>query len=396
MVVMNLEVDNLLAFKDFKINFSYPKKIVNSSIENEHLFEKPNFRYKKVNIIMGANASGKTSVGKILMGIFNFISKKRTESITKYHSDKKKQAKFSIDFIPDSSYDNLYRIEGIIFSKDKVDIKVYTSKIYTKDSYEKCIENLKEIQPSEAELNDKNLEKGNYIYRLNLDFKISWLFNFSENSFEDILEKNDKILDIKVLEAVLKTLDSSITKVEKLRKENDDSDTNIYSITLGKENILIQNGELLNKEILSSGTQRGVDIAYLISSIRKKVHSLCFCDEKFSYIQSDVEIAILSLMISLLKENTQLFFTTHNLDVLEMGLPHHSFMFLRKDYEENEECKEEENSENEKDYKIKVVYPETIIKKNDVSLKNAIKNDIFEIAPDIRRIFELEDFFYEE
>ena len=52
MIIMNLELDNIYGFKDFKMNFAYPKRIVGSTIENEHLPLRPNFRYKKVNIIM--------------------------------------------------------------------------------------------------------------------------------------------------------------------------------------------------------------------------------------------------------------------------------------------------------------------------------------------------------
>ena len=58
MIVMDLKLDNLCAFRNFHVNFSYPKKIVNSYIENEHLEGMSNFRYKKVNIIMGSNAIG--------------------------------------------------------------------------------------------------------------------------------------------------------------------------------------------------------------------------------------------------------------------------------------------------------------------------------------------------
>ena len=76
MIVMDLKVDNFYGFKKFHMNMSYPKKIVGSSIENEHLSYEKNFRYKKVNIIMGSNDTRKTSIGKMLMKIFNFISKK--------------------------------------------------------------------------------------------------------------------------------------------------------------------------------------------------------------------------------------------------------------------------------------------------------------------------------
>ena len=37
MIVLDVKLNNILGFTDFNINFSYPKKIVNSIIENEHL-----------------------------------------------------------------------------------------------------------------------------------------------------------------------------------------------------------------------------------------------------------------------------------------------------------------------------------------------------------------------
>ena len=77
MVVMDVKIDNFICFRNFHMNMTYPKKIVGSYIENEFLPGRTNFRYKKVNIIMGANASGKTSIGKMLMRIFNFIDKKQ-------------------------------------------------------------------------------------------------------------------------------------------------------------------------------------------------------------------------------------------------------------------------------------------------------------------------------
>lgn len=71
---IEIKADNLYAFKNFHINMSYPKKIVDSTIENEYLTDRLNFRYKKVNIIMGGNATGKTSIGKLLMTFANYFS----------------------------------------------------------------------------------------------------------------------------------------------------------------------------------------------------------------------------------------------------------------------------------------------------------------------------------
>ena len=71
MIILNIELNNIYGFNDFKMNLTYPKKIVNSIIEDEHLAGRERFRYKKAVVLMGANASGKTSLGKALRNIFD-------------------------------------------------------------------------------------------------------------------------------------------------------------------------------------------------------------------------------------------------------------------------------------------------------------------------------------
>ena len=73
MIVLDLELKEIYGFNDFHINFSYPKKIVNSIIDQEHLKGRERFRYKKAVILMGANATGKTSLGKALLRIFGYM-----------------------------------------------------------------------------------------------------------------------------------------------------------------------------------------------------------------------------------------------------------------------------------------------------------------------------------
>ena len=41
-----------------------------------------------------------------------------------------------------------------------------------------------------------------------------------------------------------------------------------------------------------------------------------YCDEHFSYIQSDIERRIFGMMLDRVSENGQLIFTTHNTDIL--------------------------------------------------------------------------------
>ena len=361
MIVLNLELDNLFGFEDFKINFSYLDNIKNSSIKDEFLKDRPNFKYKKVNILLGANATGKTSIGKAMMSIFNFFNKKEISKVTQYIRDIKREVSFSIDFILDEK-NILYRVNFKFKKekeKEKINLNLYKADILEEDSYETTLDKFEKV----------NLENENYIETLEKLGKVSgWLFTYPEKD-SNVLGKNKKVMDKKILENILKTLDPSIEKVRKL-----DEVENAYILTLKEEDLIIQDREFIKENnILSSGTKAGLDIAYITSAIKKNTHGFYYCDEKFSYIHSDIEKAILSLMIDFLKPNTQLFFTTHNMEVLNMDLPAHCFTFLKKRE------------------KIEVVYASEYIDEDNIFLMEAIKNDVLNVAPYLDLIYELEE-----
>ena len=361
MIVLNLELDNLFGFEDFKINFSYSDNIKNSSIKDEFLKDRPNFKYKKVNILLGANATGKTSIGKAMMAIFNFLKRKEISKITQYIRDIKSETSFSIDFILDEK-NILYRVNFKYKKekeKEKINLDLYKADILEEDSYEITLDKLKKV----------NLENESYLEILEKLGKVSgWLFTYPEKD-SNVLGKNKKVMDKKILENILKTLDPSIEKVRKL-----DEVENAYILTLKEEDLIIQDREFIKENnILSSGTKAGLDIAYITSAIKKNTHGFYYCDEKFSYIHSDIEKAILSLMIDFLKPNTQLFFTTHNMEVLNMDLPAHCFTFLKKRE------------------KIEVIYASEYIDEDNIFLMEAIKNDVFNVAPYLDLIYELEE-----
>ena len=117
MILMNIMLDNLYAFNEFTLNMSYPKKIVGSTIKNECLSDFPNFRYKKVVVLMGANASGKTSLGRAMLDIFSFIDKKEFTRISERIANKAKKTSFSVDFV-NAGY--LIRVEALIDAADPV------------------------------------------------------------------------------------------------------------------------------------------------------------------------------------------------------------------------------------------------------------------------------------
>jgi len=370
MIVMDVKIDNFISFKNFHMNMSYPKKIVGSYINNEFLRERTNFRYKKVNIIMGANASGKTSIGKMLMRIFNFVDKKQYESLTDAICDVTKDALIEMDFVTDKYV--LYRLKTVIrpkqgekYTSADIDVMVKSTEINTKDSYETCVKRI------EANINEKSTS---YIEELEKIQGLSWMFEYpfdSTDSTRRIHMTKNHIRFLHVLEKVLKTLDPAIIKVEK----SDEID-NTYIIRYVDKSVIIQDGKLIDSNVLSSGTKAGIEIAGVLTSILEGEFGFYYCDEKFSYIHSDIEKAILSVMVNKIQENEQLFFTTHNTDILDLPLPKHSFLFLQKDM-------------NDVDKPIKCISASSLLKRNTDSLKNAVENDLFSVSPKIDMIYEL-------
>lgn len=369
MIVMDIKLDNFMAFDEFHMNMSYPKKIVNSCLNEEHLLGFPNFRYKKINIIMGTNASGKTSLGLMLMAIFNFIKKRDTSQIISKINDVNREASFTIDIVLNTEYyDNpiLYRFSTIFAdSSNKHDIKKTEVKkiaISRNERYEFYSEKLEDIEPEI--LNEKS----------SIMFGVGWLFSYPLDSLAN--EKYSTLKDsenyVKVLNNILCSLDNSIIGVEKSEEVE-----NSYLIKKKDKTIIMQDGEIALDHLLSSGTKAGIGVADMITAILESRNGFYYCDEKFSYIQSDIEKACLSLMIQSIKASEQLFFTTHNLDILDLPLPKHSFMFLKKHKMGD-------------DIKIEYISASDFLKKNTDSLRNAVDNDLFSVAPNLDLIYELE------
>ena len=370
MVIMNIRLDNILLFRDFDLNLSYPKKIVGSSIEDEHLQDRPNFRYRKLVVLMGANATGKTALGKALIMILNFISKKEAGLLFGLVDNRLQPASFSIEFaFPDY---HLYRISAWIKAKENfndeysgADLSVEIKQIYIRkqDSYETCVARLNMSMPVSAE---------HYVDLLESVPPMSWLFEypFASEGKQRAVRPAAPHIYASVLKKTLQTLDPRITDVLEVPAFE-----NTYSIVYPNSSIMIQDGMISQPEKLSSGTNEGIGVALLITSIKIRANEFFFCDEKFSHIHSDMEKAFLSLMIQLLAPDQQLFFTTHNPDILDMDLPLHSFAFLRRDHLEQN--------------KISCVYASDFIKKETISLRNAVENDLFCSSPATSAVFSL-------
>ena len=367
MILMDMKVDNLYALNDFHINMSYPKKIVNSSIPNEFLEDRKNFRYKKLNIIMGSNATGKTSIGKLLMNFANYISDTIYRRFFALVDDVSKPAYLSLDFVLKEPI--LYRFEMHImpksadeYNKDDINIKLIKIKINANDNYETCVERIDKGAFKEVSVEDINL--GGWFFTYPFDAS-------GKTKTYSIMDNDGRYLN--VLKKLMTTLDPSIKDIKKIEDVE-----NTYVIYLSNKEVIIKDGEIQGANYLSSGTKEGIELAYIIASMNFGYHDFHYCDEMFSYINSDIEKAIISVIIDKLSDRKQVFFTTHNSDVLDMNIPKHSFTFLKRRIIDGVP-------------KTEAVYASDYLKRNTDSLKNAVENDLFCTAPDLNKIFDIDE-----
>lgn len=360
MVVLDLKLKGVYGFDDFSINFTYPKKLVKSIIGDEHLEGRERFRYKKINVLMGSNATGKTSLGKALLRIFSFINTGNEAFLLEMTTEER--AFFQIDFANEGY--TMHRLSGMINKADEsVNIKYYSSEIGVMDFYERCVENLE----------DHTVDIQNT--RLGLKKRIGEIharFAYPEIATSLQTEGTDKTVLLKTLRAVLPTLDPTLTKIAQLKGARD-----TFLIRRRGTEILIQEGKLLNREVLSSGTAEGIDVAVFLASMMSKDKMFYYCDEHFSYIHSEIEKSIFGLMMERIRNNEQLIFTTHNMDMLELNLPKHSYTFLRKELVDGE-------------YRVTSVAASELLKRNTDSIRSAFENDMFGTLPDMSRLNDLD------
>jgi hypothetical protein len=362
MIILALKLNHIYGFNDFSINFTYPKKIVNSIIEDEYLEGHPRFRYKKAVILMGANATGKTSLGRAILNIFSYMESGNDDDLLTM-AQKGRIAEITMDFV--NQGDELHRIAFKINpSCDEVRFQYQAAKIGAADSYESCCRKLKDqteaVQKSARILVDRI-------------GPLSYRFAYPEIAHTLKAEKIDQQELLKTLRAVIGTLDPTLKDIS-IAKDLKNS----FIIRRRGEEIIIQDGKLLNREALSSGTIEGIDVALFLASMKDYPNTFYYCDEHFSYIQSDIEKRIFGIMLERLSGNSQLIFTTHNTDMLDLNLPKHAYTFLRK-------------QKTKADYQVSAVSASDILKRNTDSVRNAVENDVFMTLPDDTLLDTLEN-----
>lgn len=388
MIILKLEIDNLFMFKNTLLDLTYSRKLINPTVDNEYLEGINSFNYKRINVFSGANASGKTSLSKVMCYVINFIDGRdlgmeQIDFKNKFYN-KKKVAKFKIEFISsENEIKCFHKLEASFDQKGLIEETYLSLKINANENYRLVNKRLKKLihkgdvvpfnykRKSKSEnFNLPNPGFQSVAYMMDkLSVRVRWYFMFSDLTDQDVKLRNE-LLNHKLMKDVLKTFDTSINDVIKVKGTKKPT----YSVTFrdSSDEVIISDGEVQNKNRLSRGTFEALELVVFLSRVFKSEDGIYFLDEKMAFSHSEIERSIIALIINRLGRNAQFFYTTHNYDILDMNLPTHSFSFLRKN----------EFTE--------IIHPEKEgFNKNDRTLLNYVKDDVFSTLPETSEIFEM-------
>lgn len=378
MIITRLKIDNLYGFQDFELDLTYPRKHSQSFVDYEYLEDVPSFKFKRVCILMGTNASGKTSLGKVICGIQLLINKYfwlLPSQLFDAICDKAKPAKITLEFVlPDL---NILQYIYVEFTGKEIISKKVVQITLNPDDTNLTAQKRLEKQKNNVSESENNLnESFNPFY---------FYYVFAENHSNDFgLGATLNTDNLNKLLPILQTFDPSISEIGAIETKKGDGEIIFEGYTVFFENgdsvKVTDNGETFTqkgKNRFSKGTYDVLSVADFILQILKNTNTnksmTYFLDEKLASSHSELEMTILNLIIQKLNKHSQFFYTTHNYDVLDLNLPAHSFVFLHK---ENGYCQAEQ--------------PEKLgFSKNDRKLKGYVRNNYFRTVPSTHLLDEL-------
>lgn len=382
MILLNMKIDNICMFNNFEIDFTIDRLQGESIVGNERIKCAPKIKYKKLNIIMGGNATGKTTFGKVICEMENLLLG-RPSSIIKKIYDKKKNSRCEILFV-EGKYLFNYLLE--VKQDQYIEKLKYTKLRKSKnlDSHKKYLEK----EPSiETYNNVYSFEKDKVIISKVIDsffeeeksdFKLFFIKNFAyyfrfasftENSINPNI--SDELL--KETEKILKIIDNSIDSIRTIEstslnnKDNDSiKEDDYYIVFKNGERVLVKesNPKNIKDNRLSQGTIEAIEMSYILKNLNSFPGTV-YLDEQMAYMHTELSN---NLILKLIESNkdSQIFITTHNENVLDLNVPIHSYTFFTRN-----------------DGVIDVVNPEKKLNKNDRNLKLYVQNNYFETYPEL-------------
>lgn len=387
MILYEMKLDDFFQFKNFEIDFTYSRESKYSPISQAHK-KFPKLKFKKFGIILGANASGKTTLGKALCIVQNFLKGKDVADFAfakvkgMLENEINKKVYWNITFSTDVTLYNLtveFNHDGVIYEKwKKIKLK-NRSYIILKRELEKSSVFFEKNDFENKKFSSSLLSNEQFETTKNeIDRNLGYIYSFSGETQTGFASQMD--LDSNVLTKIMSSFDNSIKKVY----DSEEVEGNkVIEFWNGYKEIILKNGNISDEKtsVLSTGTKESIYISYLVYCLLNGYYHTLYVDEKLSHSHSEIEQQIIQIFITLIDRwDGQVFITSHNSDLLKMNIPNYNFMLLKKNLDGTIS---------------EVIQPEKIVKHQNRSLKKIVEDDIFSTAPNLDDLISLHESFLE-
>jgi len=369
-------------FDKFSVDFTYKRKLSHILAAHDRLFKESKINVRKNIIVLGGNASGKTTFGKLLCAITNYIiGRELSNQLNLFRAiyNKNLDSYFEIEFALGTI---AYRIKSVFNINGFKSESLKKIEIAPSYNIEKLRKKLDETDYSILENYDLKISKKNneiipFFSKMLRDPKNSKIyeklvseigFHYIFSNFADQSNVSKITVSVDMINTILPKIDNSVEKVVALKSNDPKIKTSSYIIVFKNgEHITIPDGNLLSsdKDRLSHGTYECLSFLNTLVEINKRKSTMIFIDEYLAHLHAELE-AYLVRKTFCLQRNAQIFFTSHNTELLALNIPANSFMLFKR-------CKNGFNT---------ALYANDIINKNDRNLRNYYENDSFGINPD--------------
>ena len=394
MVFLSIYADNVYMFRDFCLDFTVQRRSSHFLSQNDALFNGSVISVRRKLLILGGNASGKTTFARLLCAIQNYLigreMSKYLNLIEKIYDPNRpgiikaefalKNVAFSIECEFDTKgviRESLRRVEIFpTYSTAKLREKLYSSKPV--DSYDRRDSGTGTI----STIVDSGLisyllfkpENKSYLDKFRRETAFSYIFSdYASNQNSEKLQLTQETLN-----KIMPHIDNSVERIVALKSEDPTIISNSYMIVFKNgTKLTIPDGDLKNADRtrLSHGTYEILQFLNFIAGIKNTSNMTAFADEQLPHSHTELE-AYFVMKALLISRTDQLFYTTHNAELLNLNIPPQMVLLFRRNDEGFNEA----------------IYVNERLKKNDRSIKGYYDNDFFGIMPD----YSILDEYFEE
>ncbi len=393
MIFLSLYCDNIYMFRDFYLDFTMSRRSTHFLARNDAIFEGAKIYVRKKLIIMGANASGKTTFGRILCALQNYLTGKEISRFVSFLAKRYDQSKPGVlrtEFVIGKT---AYWLECVFDGNGIKKESVKRVEIFPSYSTKDLRRRLTEAAPIGIYERDENSvfkadnTSRNFVSVLLLKSENAKLlqtfqkgieFTYLFSDFDSVKMTRQLRVSVEMLNKILPYIDNSVDRIVALKSEDPGIITHTYVIVFKNgDQMTIPDGNLsqVDRTRLSHGTYEALQFLDFITNVKNNPEMMAFADEQLAHLHVEMEAYLVMKALNAPREG-QIFCTTHNPELLDLNIAPQMILLFRRNADGFNET----------------LYVSDRLPKNDRRIKPYYDNDYFGVLPD----YSVLDEFFEE